>query len=107
MVILVQKQLTPIQKVFEDYTWCKNAFARDINGLGIPAIGIPRNQEQPVSFSLTGAIHFAYQTDAIPIIYRCRDYLKKHHNHPFTVDEWNDKQKDFTLIAKLIEDLEI
>jgi hypothetical protein len=107
VVILVQKQLTPIQKVFEQYAWCKNAFARDINGLGIPAIGIPRNKEQPVAFSLTGAIHYAYQTDAIPIIYKCKEYLDKQYKFKFTVDEWQDNQPDFKLISKLIEDLQI
>lgn len=101
------KQFKTVKDTFEFYGWCKKAFARDRNDMGIPAINIPIDKPQPVAFSLTGAIHFVYHSNAILVIYRCRDYLEKQYKHQFTVDEWQDNQPDFTLIAKLIKDLEI
>jgi hypothetical protein len=96
-----------VKQVFEQYDWCKHAFARDSDGMGIPAINRPRNLSQPTSFSLTGAIHFAYRDDAIQIIYKCKEYIQKKYRHPFTLDEWQDNQQSFDNIALLIEELDI
>lgn len=100
------KQFQTVKEVFEHFGWCKNAFARDSNNLGIPAINNPPNSPQPVAFSLTGAIRFVYK-DATPTIYQVKAYLHKHHKHPFTIDEWQDHQKDFSSISNLIEELGI
>lgn len=96
-----------VKQVFEQYGWCKNAFARDSDGMGIPAINRPRNLSQPISFSLTGAIHFAYRDDAIQVIYKCKEYIQKKYRHPFTLDEWQDNQQSFDNIALLIKELDI